>query len=199
VEEEERARRVVDHQEREKAREKKRAELYNKYKQRQAAEAEAAVQKEMKAYDLAQAELHIDEAAEAYTHVKQNGASHAPAAHSAPAAVAPQTSASVHVVRFSLPYGTNFGQLIAVAGSVPELGSWDSSKALKLTWNSGNVWEGDLRLAGTSTQPIEYKFVVVDSEGHAQRWEGGANRVLKTEQLATAGGHPLVVATTWVA
>ncbi len=57
-----------------------------------------------------------------------------------------------------------------------------------------------MQLPGVPAQAIEYKFVVLDSgNSSALRWEGGGNRVLAPQQVANAGGHPLLIETVWIA
>ncbi|MEV7687626.1 carbohydrate binding domain-containing protein [Streptomyces bungoensis] len=81
---------------------------------------------------------------------------------------APATGAS-----FAVNATTTLGQNIYVAGDIPALGGWDTSKALLMSSASYPVWKLDLGLpAGTSFQ---YKYIRKDASGNVT-WESGANR-----------------------
>lgn len=60
-------------------------------------------------------------------------------------------------VHFSHIRDVGMGNSVFVAGSCPELGNWSPTAAVKLAWNSGNVWSGTVALAGGSV--VEYKYV----------------------------------------
>lgn len=72
---------------------------------------------------------------------------------------------------------TSYGQTIKIVGSIPQLGSWDTSKAPSLSATqytaSNPLWSTQLSLpAGTS---FEYKFIKVESSGSVT-YESGSNR-----------------------
>ncbi len=68
------------------------------------------------------------------------------------------------------------GQVLAVVGSVPVLGAWDPSHALRLQPSGLHEWSIALSAASITT-PFEYKYVVLDDEtGDLIYWEDGANR-----------------------
>lgn len=51
------------------------------------------------------------------------------------------------VCQFSVPYRpTSPGEAVVICGSVPELGSWDPEKGLKLTWHDGHNWRGRVEM-----------------------------------------------------
>lgn len=54
--------------------------------------------------------------------------------------------ASKAKVSVFVPVETQLGEEIAVAGNVPELGSWDASKAPMLRWTEGSVWTSVIEL-----------------------------------------------------
>lgn len=81
-------------------------------------------------------------------------------------------------VTFNEKVTTAFGQTIKIAGSVAELGIWDTSAAPVLSaskyTDANPLWYSTITLAaGTS---IEYKFIKVESSGSVT-YESGANRV----------------------
>mmetsp|Transcript_32121 Transcript_32121/g.55454 ORF Transcript_32121/g.55454 Transcript_32121/m.55454 type:complete len:475 (-) Transcript_32121:32-1456(-) len=63
------------------------------------------------------------------------------------------------------------GQVVVVAGSLPELGSWDPSRGLNLTWTAGDFWQADLY----TSSPFIFKYVLVKYNSLCE-WEGGLNR-----------------------
>ncbi|MFE9222283.1 carbohydrate-binding module family 20 domain-containing protein [Streptomyces lavendulae] len=83
-------------------------------------------------------------------------------------AAAPATGASFAVNATTVP-----GQDVYVTGDRPELGSWNTGAALKLSSAAYPVWKLDASLpAGTS---FAYKYVRKDAAGNVT-WESGANR-----------------------
>ncbi|KAL5114865.1 hypothetical protein ACEQ8H_007242 [Pleosporales sp. CAS-2024a] len=93
---------------------------------------------------------------------------------SATACAAP---ASTVAVTFNSKTNTVVGQTIKIAGSISQLGSWNTANAPSLSadkYTSSNpLWSTTLNLpAGTS---FEYKFIKVESSG-AVTYESGANR-----------------------
>jgi len=100
-------------------------------------------------------------------------------------------------VQFSLPYATAWGESIGVTGSVPALGQWNALQALRLTWQAGNIWEGEVRLRPTD---VDYKFVVLDDASRTvKRWEGGENRRITQAQLNQATGERFRTMALWEA
>lgn len=120
------------------------------------------------------------------------------------AAVASATkgAAGTTQVRFKLEYHTAYGQHVAITGNQPELGSWNAKSALKYARSRGSLqcntcyapsaltalslsdrrlhylregeWEGVANFA-PNTQ-LEYKFLLINDQGVALRWEDGPNR-----------------------
>ncbi|KAI1863995.1 uncharacterized protein JN550_009274 [Neoarthrinium moseri] len=91
-------------------------------------------------------------------------------------ACATQTAVSVS---FTVRKVTNFGQTVKIVGSIPALGSWDTSKAVAFSassYTSSNpIWTGSVTLpAGTA---IQYKYIVVNTDGSVT-WEADPNRSL---------------------
>jgi len=81
-------------------------------------------------------------------------------------------------VTFNSKTTTVVGQTVKIAGSIAQLGSWNTANAPALSaskYTSANpLWTTTINLpAGTS---IEYKFIRVESSG-AVTYESGANRV----------------------
>ena len=84
---------------------------------------------------------------------------------------------------------TAYGSNVYLVGSVPELGNWDTSKAVGPFFNSTAsiasypTWFYDVSVpAGTK---IEYKFVKIDGSGKVI-WESGSNHVVTTPSNGTS-------------
>lgn len=53
-------------------------------------------------------------------------------------------------IHFSLPHCCEFGQQVCIVGNKNELGQWNISDALRLDWNEGNVWTGQVTVPSGS-------------------------------------------------
>ena len=90
------------------------------------------------------------------------------------------------------------GQVLAVIGSHPALGSWNAARYLPMEPAGMGDWMLTLNVDWMGL-PLEYKYVVINKETHELvAWEEGDNRVL-TEELAdgevyVAYGEPLRLA-----
>ncbi|KAI3460627.1 hypothetical protein Pfo_017290 [Paulownia fortunei] len=78
-------------------------------------------------------------------------------------------------VKVRLDHQVEFGEHVAILGSVKELGSW--KKKVMMDW-SENGWVCDLELK-SNEEPVEYKFVIVGKDKEKLIWESGDNRILK--------------------
>ncbi|KAG9396808.1 Starch binding domain [Carpediemonas membranifera] len=93
--------------------------------------------------------------------------------------------AGTYTYTIKVHYNTDFGQYIAVTGSIPALGCWDLTRALPLDWAESNdgFWVGKLTIpfSGKEAVRAEYKLVCLSDTG-AVRWEAdpaGPNRLLE--------------------
>ncbi len=86
------------------------------------------------------------------------------------------------------------GQVVAVCGSHPAIGSWSTGRYLKMNYAGQGEWMLTVNAQGWML-PVEYKFVVVDEATHELiSWEGGDNRVVADDiidgqVLVLYGGH----------
>ena len=102
------------------------------------------------------------------------------------------------------------GQLVAVCGSHPAIGSWNTSRYLPLEYAGDGEWMLTVNAQGWLL-PIEYKYVVVDGNTHElAAWEEGDNRVVTIDEingnsseipdgqvLVLYGGHLRLAEETW--
>ena len=87
------------------------------------------------------------------------------------------------------------GQAVAVCGSHPAIGSWNTSRYQLMHYVGNGEWVLSVDALGW-LMPIEYKYVVVDTETHALvAWEEGDNRIISEEltdgQVQVLYGEPL--------
>ena len=102
------------------------------------------------------------------------------------------------------------GQLVAVCGSHPAIGSWNTSRYLPMEYAGDGEWMLTVN-AQSWLLPIEYKYVVVDSHTHELlAWEEGDNRSVPVSSadgntneipdgqvLVLYGGHLRIAEETW--
>ena len=73
------------------------------------------------------------------------------------------------------------GQAVAVCGSHPSIGSWNTSRYLQMQYVGNGEWMLTVDAMGW-LMPIEYKYVVIDVVSHALvAWEEGDNRTISDE------------------
>ena len=91
------------------------------------------------------------------------------------------------VFRVSAPQ-LNAGQAVAVCGSHPAIGSWNTSRYLRMEYSGAGEWLLSVNAQGW-LMPVEYKYVVVDEKTHELvSWEEGDNRLVSVS--TPEGGAP---------
>ena len=102
------------------------------------------------------------------------------------------------------------GQLMAVSGSHPAIGSWNTSRYLPMEYAGDGEWMLTVNAQGW-LMPVEYKYVVVDANSHELvAWEEGNNRSVPVSSadgstneipdgqvLVLYGGHLRLAEETW--
>ncbi|NDU73135.1 alpha-amylase [Actinomadura sp. DSM 109109] len=78
---------------------------------------------------------------------------------------------------FNVNATTTWGTSVYLVGDVPALGSWDTSRAVRLSPSGYPVWSGTVTLPANTR--IEYKYIKKTDAG-AVTWESGANRTYTT-------------------
>jgi alpha-amylase len=84
---------------------------------------------------------------------------------------------------FAVNATTWSGQNVYVVGSIPALGSWNTSNAIALSSASYPVWKGTVALPPNTA--FEYKYIKKDPDGSIE-WESGANRTYSTGSSGSA-------------
>lgn len=75
------------------------------------------------------------------------------------------------------------GQSVAICGSHPAIGNWNTSRYLRMEYAGQQEWILTVNALGMIF-PLEYKYVVVDDKTHAfVCWEEGDNRVVSVDSI----------------
>lgn len=83
-------------------------------------------------------------------------------------------------------------QSVAICGSHPAFGNWNTARYLKMQSEGGQEWILSVNVDGMLQQPLEYKYVIVDDCSHSVvKWEEGDNRTVETPSVEE--GHVLVL------
>jgi len=105
-------------------------------------------------------------------------------------------------VTFAFHHKTKVGEEVRVAGNAKGLGQWDPNRAapMKLIDKQKDdpVWVAHLDLKFPLDQPLEYKYVLMTSEGVQKKfkeWEPCANRVLRDK--SAKDGDALILHQCW--
>lgn len=73
------------------------------------------------------------------------------------------------------------GQAVAVCGSHPAIGSWNTSRYLRMEYVGQHEWMLTVNALGMLF-PLEYKYVIIDDTSHSfVQWEEGDNRVVSDD------------------
>lgn len=84
-------------------------------------------------------------------------------------------------VRFKLHKQCAFGQQFLVVGDDPNIGLWDPSDGVPLSWSEGHVWTAEVDIP--SNKVINYKFILKEITGTVS-WQPGPDRILETWDTA---------------
>jgi len=87
--------------------------------------------------------------------------------------------------KFQVEAWTNPGDYLVILGSVPELGSWNFEKALKLQTNGERypLWWTEQVDMGPLGADVEYKYIMVRSDGGVE-WEASHSQVNRSVKVA---------------
>ncbi|GIL93459.1 hypothetical protein Vretimale_12705 [Volvox reticuliferus] len=90
-------------------------------------------------------------------------------------------------VSFKVEYKCSYGQSLTLVGNTAPLGNWSFKRGQRMHWSRGDVWTCNVMLPAGSD--VECKYVIVDDQGRAQRWQEGSNMVVSIPD--TYQGLPL--------
>ncbi|MBB3696166.1 4-alpha-glucanotransferase [Flammeovirga yaeyamensis] len=82
-------------------------------------------------------------------------------------------------VSFKIHYDTQFGQQLAVSGSIAVLGKGKETDALKMSHLGGGVWIAEIDLSKSRAKSFEYNYLLVDEGNGITYKEAGAPRVVE--------------------
>ena len=88
----------------------------------------------------------------------------------------------IEKIIFQMRYNTQMGEDLGVIGSINDLGCWDQGRALRMTWNKGNIWRGTIVFNNNQIIDFEYKFIFI-SKGYVKKWEEGNNSKFILSQI----------------
>ena len=92
------------------------------------------------------------------------------------------------VLRVSAPQ-LKPGQAVAICGSHPAIGSWNTSRYLRMEYVGQQEWMLSVNALGILF-PLEYKYVIIDDNTHSfVAWEEGDNRIVDNGQLVMDNGQ----------
>lgn len=80
---------------------------------------------------------------------------------------------------FRIHYYTQWGQQIAVVGSLPELGNLELDKALILTYKAEGYWEGSIEIKKKPHSHFTYRYILIDSMNGGIQEEWGNTRLVE--------------------
>ncbi|WP_030618896.1 carbohydrate-binding module family 20 domain-containing protein [Streptomyces fulvoviolaceus] len=92
-------------------------------------------------------------------------------------------STSTVTATFNEYAATTSGQDVYVVGSISALGSWDTSKAVKLSSTGYPIWSSEVSIPINTS--FEFKYIKKDSSGNVT-WESNANRSASTTTSAVS-------------
>ncbi|MEV0977889.1 carbohydrate-binding module family 20 domain-containing protein [Streptomyces sp. NPDC049915] len=85
-------------------------------------------------------------------------------------------------VNFNEAKTTVVGQNVYLTGSLPALGNWSTSSAIKLSPTNYPTWSAAVSIPANTS--FEYKYIVKDGAGNVT-WESGSNRTYATGASGT--------------
>ena len=90
---------------------------------------------------------------------------------------------------FNIEYFTEFGQNIYVIGNIPELGSWDETRATRMHFVDHGRWKFELYIDDEKIKQINYKYILKDDRNHLVFYEWGKNRRLSIGNVGFLSVH----------
>lgn len=98
------------------------------------------------------------------------------------------SSAAGNVFVVEVKRKVKYGQSLCIVGNSAGLGKWDAAKSMgKMQWNEGDVWMCEIALDrlvnGADGDRLEFKCVVIGSDGDVSRWEEGENHSLPLQDV----------------
>ena len=69
----------------------------------------------------------------------------------------------IDYIVFQMRYNTRPGEDLGVIGSINELGMWDQNRALKLSWNDGNIWKTKINFNFSINSMFEFKYIFISN------------------------------------
>src|SRR5664280_2788695 len=74
-------------------------------------------------------------------------------------------------IRFSVFCRTEWGRQVYLLGSQPEMGGFDSDRAVKMSYSPEDVWSAEILLAEGAPSSFEYTYIIKSEAGNLLREE----------------------------
>ncbi|MBA4419011.1 MAG: 4-alpha-glucanotransferase [Syntrophus sp. (in: bacteria)] len=68
-------------------------------------------------------------------------------------------------IRFNVLCHTQWGEQVYILGSTPELGEWNTDRALKTTYSPGDLWKTEIIFTDQETTTFEYRYIIKNDAG----------------------------------
>lgn len=91
-------------------------------------------------------------------------------------------------IKFFINYNTQFGEELFITGSSYELGNYCIDEALKLTYNEGGIWSGEIKFDSAKERILSYKYFVKNCRNEIY-FEAGQGR-----SIAIGGNTKQIIA-----
>jgi len=88
----------------------------------------------------------------------------------------------INKIKFSIKYSTCYGEELVILDSISNLGFWKLSEGLKLKWNKGNIWTGEININNENTKNFEFKFAIVE-KNIIKLWQNRENNDFNYDEL----------------
>lgn len=88
----------------------------------------------------------------------------------------------INKIKFSIKYNTCYGEELVILDSISNLGFWKLSEGLKLKWNKGNIWTGEININNENTKNFEFKFAIVE-KNIIKLWQNRENNDFNYDEL----------------
>ena len=75
------------------------------------------------------------------------------------------------------------GEHLAIVGSDPALGAWETARAIPMVQQDYNEWVTDINVEALAVNYLEYKFVAINDKKDTSAWETGYNRSLEIPEM----------------
>lgn len=95
-------------------------------------------------------------------------------------------------VDFYLRFHTQFGQMLAITGNLPALGSNEPDKALPMSFLSDELWRASIEIDPSEFDTLHYRYIFINEKGE-QKKEAEKERIVDIKKAS----YDLILVDTW--